>query len=134
MRAFQYKVLHNSHFLNQKVFLFLKFASTLCSFSDKEDEKCYTFFLFIFLTTVLWKKKLQSALLNILELLDLVLQSAILGLSELNHQHYLILNQLLLIFKFDVYKVRDSKKMNFKALKRNIVKVCNIKRDLLKTP
>ena len=80
------------------------------------------------------KKKLQSTLLNIFELLDLVLQSAILGLSELNHQHYLILNQLLLIFKFDVYKARDSKKMNFKALKRNIVKVCNVKKDLLKTP
>ena len=56
MRAFQYKVLHNSHFLNQKVFLFLKFASPLCSFSDNEDEKCYTFFWFMFFTTVLWKK------------------------------------------------------------------------------
>ena len=134
MCAFQCKVLHNSHFLNQKVFLFLKFASTLCFFSDK-DEKCYTFFWFMFLTIVLWrKKKLQSVPLNILELLDLVLQSAILGLSELNHQHYLILNQLLLIFTFDVYKGRDSKKMNFKALKRNIVKVCNVKKDLLKTP
>ena len=56
MRAFQYKVLHNSHFLNQKVFLFLKFASPLCSFSDNVDEKCYTFFWFMFFTTVLWKK------------------------------------------------------------------------------
>ena len=56
------------------------------------------------------EKKLQSALLSILELPDLALQSAILGLSELNHQYYLILNQLLLIFKFDVYKARDGKK------------------------
>ena len=80
------------------------------------------------------EKKLQSALLSILELPDLALQSAILGLSELNHQYYLILNRLLLIFKFDVYKARDRKKMNFKALKRNILKVCNVKKDLLKTP
>ena len=56
------------------------------------------------------EKKLQSALLSILELPDLALQSAILGLSELNHQYYLILNRLLLIFKFDVYKARDGKK------------------------
>ena len=64
------------------------------------------------------KKKLQSTLLNIFELLDLVLQSAILGLSELNHQHYLILNQLLLIFKFDVYKARDSKKNEFQSVEK----------------
>ena len=56
------------------------------------------------------EKKIQSALLSILELPDLALQSAILGLSELNHQYYLILNRLLLIFKFDVYKARDGKK------------------------
>ena len=56
------------------------------------------------------EKKLQSALLSILELPDLAPQSAILGLSELNHQYYLILNRLLLIFKFDVYKARDGKK------------------------
>ena len=38
MGAFQYKVLHNKLFSNQKHSLFYKVESTLCSFCAKEDE------------------------------------------------------------------------------------------------
>ena len=83
------------------------------------------------LTTILWKK-LQYALLNMSELPDLIPQSAILGSLGLNHQHYLIINHLLIIFKFYIYKARDNKKMNFKTLKRNISIIRNIKNNIKK--
>ena len=49
MDAFQYKVLHNTLFLNQKHSLFHKVESTLCSFCAKEDEIVIPFF-----SHVLW--------------------------------------------------------------------------------
>ena len=39
LRCFQYKILHNTLYLNQKLFLFRKHNTSLCSFCNLEDEK-----------------------------------------------------------------------------------------------
>ena len=44
MRAFQYKALHNIHFLNEKLFLFIKLTHLYLSFFVKEDKTVAHFF------------------------------------------------------------------------------------------
>ena len=38
LRCFQYKILRNTLYLNQKLFLFRKHNTSLCSFCNLEDE------------------------------------------------------------------------------------------------
>ena len=38
LQCFQYKILHNTLYLNQKFFLFRKHNTLLCSFCNLEDE------------------------------------------------------------------------------------------------
>ena len=45
LRSFQYKILHNIHFLNQKLFIFWFEASFLCLFGSLEDEISLHLFL-----------------------------------------------------------------------------------------
>ena len=47
MRAFQYKALHNIHFLNEKLFLFIKLTHLYLSFFVKEDKTVAHFFFSI---------------------------------------------------------------------------------------
>ena len=105
MRAFQCKVLHNAHFLNQNLFLFHKVVSPLCSFCDREDETVTHLFQSCSFTSILWKKTQKRFPLNIFELPDLILQSAIIVFLDPNHQNYLIINHLLVIFKVYIYKL-----------------------------
>ena len=54
LRSFQYKVLHNVLYLNQKLFLFRTVSSPLCSFCNREEETIlHTFYCCIF-TKALW--------------------------------------------------------------------------------
>ena len=48
-RCFQYKILHNTLYLNQKLFLFHKHNISFCSFCHLEDETFSFIFLFIVL-------------------------------------------------------------------------------------
>ena len=50
-------------------------------------------------------------------------QSAIFGFSQVDHDCFLILNHILLLFKHYVYISRDSHKLSLAALVRNIKKV-----------
>ena len=50
-------------------------------------------------------------------------QSAIFGFSQVDHDCFLILNHILLLFKHYVYISRDSHKLSLAALIRNIKKV-----------
>lgn len=81
---------------------------------DKEDET-FKHRFFMFLDYYFMERKIQRALLKIFELPDLILRSAVLGYLDLNHQHYLILNHLLPMFKFYIciYKARNNKKIDF---------------------
>ena len=129
MRAFQYKILHNVLFLNKQLFLFNKVTSPLCSICNNEDETPTNLFFTCSFTNSL-RKQLQNALLNILVLSNLTPQSAIFGFSNIEKEHYLVINHLLLIFKLYIYKDRNCKRLNLQSLKRKIVKVYNIEKDI----
>ena len=129
MRAFQYKILHNVLFLNKQLFFFNKVTSPLSSICNKEDETPTHLFFTCSFTTSLWKQ-LQNALLNILVLPNLTPQSAIFGFLNIEKEYYLVINHLLLIFKLYIYKDRNCKRLNLQSLKRKIVKICNIEKDI----
>ena len=122
LRSFQYKVLHNVLFVNQKLFLFRTVSSPLCSFRNREEEiNLHTFYYCIF-TKALWND-LKNSFEGFLQLPDLTPQSAMFGFLDINTNVYLISNHLLLIFKFYVYKARTIKEVNFNILKRKRKKV-----------
>ena len=127
--AFQYKILQNVFSLNKKLFLFNKVDSPLCSFCNREDETLTHLFYSCPSTSNLWKK-LQNALSNILQLPNLTTQSTIFGFIDINKEYYVVINHLLLIFKLYIYKDRNYKKLNLLTLKRKIVKIHNIEKDI----
>ena len=129
LRSFQYKVLHNVLFFNQKLFLFQTVSSPLCSFCNREETILHTFYSCIF-TKALWND-LKNSVEGFLQLPDLTPQSAMFGFLDINTV-YLISNHLLLIFKFYVYKARSIKEVNFNILKRKIKNVQEMEKNISK--
>ena len=50
-------------------------------------------------------------------------QSAMFGFIVIQQENRVIINHLLLIFKLNVYKSRDLKRLNFLRLKSDIIKL-----------
>ena len=55
---------------------------------------------------------------------------AILGFIDISNKDYLTLNHLLLLFKYDIYYVRDQKHLVFEALMKNMKNVYDIEKNL----
>ena len=54
---------------------------------------------------------------------DVTQQDAILGFTDTSIEQFLLINHLLLIYKFYLYKARDSQNLSFLAFKNNIIKI-----------
>ena len=67
--------------------------------------------------------KLRSFFSGYILISDGTPQSAIFALTDSSIKHFLLINHLLLIYKCDLYKARDSQNLNFLAFKNNIVKI-----------
>ena len=52
------------------------------------------------------------------------------GFIDTQQKSFVIINHLLLIFKFNVYKSRDLKTLNFLRLKSDIIKIKQIEENL----
>ena len=50
-------------------------------------------------------------------------QSAILGFTDTSIEHFLLVNNLLLIYNCYLYKAKDSQNLSFLAFKNNIIKI-----------
>ena len=129
LRAFQYKVLHNVLYLNKQLFKFQKVNSPLCSFCNQKEETAVHIFKSCPITRVLWVQ-LKSLFVNKITIPAITPQSAILGFLEKSHKDYIIINHLLLIFKFYVYVSRDQHKVNFNALKNKIREIKKTEKTL----
>ena len=57
-------------------------------------------------------------------------QSSIFGFVEADDKVFLILNHLLLLFKYHVYVSRRSKVLSFEALLKSIMEVCKLEKIL----
>ena len=106
IRIFQYKMLHNVLYRNKKLFELNKINYPECSFCKCEEETTIHLFHICRKTQVLWTQ-LTSHLNRHLNLPYLTPQSAIFGFLDISNKDYLIVNHLLLLFKYYIYNARD---------------------------
>ena len=114
--VFQYKLLNNVLYLNKKLFHFGITSQSKCSFCELYDETPHHIFYECTYAQNLWNK-LQLYLSEKLTLPILNRESAIFGFTDVLDDNYLFVNHLLLIFKYNVYKLRVNNTLSFQNLK-----------------
>ena len=129
IRIFQYKILHNVLYLNKKLFEFNKINSPECSFCKCEEEATIHLFHICRKTQALWTQ-LTSYLNRHFNVPHVTLQSAIFGFLYISIKDYLIVNHLLLLFKYCIYNARDRKHLIFEALMKNIKNIYDIEKNV----
>ena len=90
----------------------------LCSFCNREDETTFQLFANCLKSKTLWKS-LEELIKGTINLLLLTPQSAVFGFLQTDQELFLILNYLLLLFKYYLYVLRCSQTISFAALKTN---------------
>ena len=106
-RMFQYKVLHNTLYVNKMLFKFGKVISPRCSFCKLHEETIIHLFYDCSIVKRIWNQ-LKSILSNNINFPISTPQSAIFGFWDLDTNEHLILNHLLLIFKMYIYNARTT--------------------------
>ena len=129
LRMFQYKILNSTLYLNKHLFLFKKKDNKFCSYCFTEEETVSHIFATCKKTNGLWNE-LNLSLNNDMHLPALSPQSAIFGFFQDDQHVHLILNHILIIFKYYVYITRDSNKLSLGALKKNIKKVYQLEKKV----
>ena len=125
LRNFQYKILNNILYLNQRLYTFGKSLSKRCSYCDMFDENVQHIFYDCPHSTRLWDE-LGTFLSPVLFLPDLSPQSALIGFHSEVSDHNLLVNHLLLLFKIFIYKNREKKRLvfnNFLIQIKNVFKL-----------
>ena len=115
LRVFQYKILHHVLFLNKRLFTLGKTHSTLCSFCNLENETATHIFAICNKTQRIWET-LQWQFRNHIQFSLITPQSAVFGFFEIDHGKNVLINHILLIFKYFVYTSRNSGILNFNSL------------------
>ena len=123
------KLLNNNLFLNKMLFKFRIVSRSLWSFCNSEEETPSHIFHDCTHTQNLWNQ-LQTYISQNLVISCLTPQSAMFGFIDTRQGNCVIINHLLLIFKFSVYKSRDLKTLNFLRLKSDIIKIRHIEENL----
>ena len=116
IRIFQYKLLNNVLYLNKKLFQFGIISQSKCSFCDLYDETPHHIFYECTYTQNLWNQ-LRLYLSEKVALPVLNPQSAIFGFTDVLDHNYLLVNHLLLIFKYNIYNSRVNNTLSFQSLK-----------------
>ena len=114
--VFQYKLLNNVLYLNKKLFHFRITFQSKCSFCELYDETPHHIFYECTYAQNLWNQ-LRLYLSGKVALPILNPQSAIFGFSDVLDHNYLLVHNLLLIFKYNVYTSRVNNTLSFQNLK-----------------
>ena len=122
LRVFQYKILNNILFLNKKLFMFGIVTDSKCSFCKKNDETVQHIYINCTIVSNLWKQ-LKRFFSPVLELPDLLPQSAFFGFLDIDNDCSSLINHILLIFKLYVYKARKKEKVDLNSLINYICKI-----------
>ena len=101
LRMFQYELLNNVLYRNNMLFRFRKVDYPLSSYCNEEEETPFHLFHSCLKTKQLWNK-LKQYLSQFINNLPFTPQSFIVGIFD-NNQHAMLINHLLLIFKFYIY-------------------------------
>ena len=126
MWCFQYKILRNTLYLSQKLFLFCKHNTSLYSFCNLEDKMVIHLFVHCSKTIQLWCTVIEYFNRNI----HIIPQSAIFGFLEADDKVFLILNHLWLLLKYYIYVSSSSKILSFEAILKSIMKVKKLEKIL----
>ena len=114
---FQYKHLNNVLYINKKLFHFGITSQSKCSFCKLyDDETPHHIFYECTYAQNLWNQ-LRLYLSEKVTLPILNPQSAIFGFPDILNHNYLLVNHLLLIFKYNVYNSRVNNTLSFQNLK-----------------
>ena len=125
---FQYKILNNVLYLNEKLFRFKKISCPLCSFCQSKNETPIHLFHECIKTNLLWYK-LKEFLKTEIDLPVNMPQSAIFGFLYYENNSDII-NHLLLIFKYYLFNSREHKQLSLEMLQKDTVKVYNIEKQI----
>ena len=104
-RVFQFKILHNILYLNDRLFRMGLVDSPLCSLCNSYPESIDHLFCSCPITKSLWIF-LQLHLRNHVVLNNLTPQSALLGFFDDESDNFCLINHILLIFKIFLFKFR----------------------------
>ena len=123
-RIFQYKILNNILFLNDKLFHLNLVASPLCSLCNNAKENVEHLFYECSVSKALWSS-LQLQLINFLPLNDLTPQSAVIGFLDEPPDTFNVVNHILIIYKIFIFKNRDKNLSIYHLLAKikNVVKI-----------
>ena len=105
LRSFQYKILNNILYLNERLFKFRVVDSPLCSLCRLENESVIHLFCTCIKTKKLWKR-LQSWTKDVLPCLET--QMMIVGFWDNKKTEYIIINHIILIFKRYIYLKKQN--------------------------
>ena len=122
LRMFQYKILNNILYLNKQLFIFNKKDTKLCPYCKLQDETSNHIFVECKFAIKLWsdlRHYCQSSF--VIPILNP--QSAIFGFFETDPDLVILLNHILLLYKYYIYSSRDSSKLSFEALLKNILNI-----------
>ena len=128
LRIFQNKVLNSVLYLNEKLFRFKLVSSPLCYFCNSVEKHLYTFSYSCNQTKSLWSK-FQELLNSEILLSQNTPQSAFLGFPD-NEENFEINYHLHVIFKYYLFKSRDTRKISLGELTKNIIKMFNIEKHM----
>ena len=113
------------------LFRFGKIDSSLCSFCKMLDETLLHLFHNCTKTKLLWDQLKKFISNEILSFPSLTSDSAILGHIDLSDEHLLI-NLLILMYKFYIYNSRNRGYLNIEHLKAIIDKTKRIEEEITK--
>ena len=130
IRIFQYKIINNVLYLNKMLFKFGKAESPLCTFCKANDETPLHLFYECAQTQTLFSN-LLSLLREKISVPRVTPQSAMLGITD-KIENSILINHIILIFKYYVYNARKSGYLNICLLKNSIFNVMETERNLCK--
>ena len=126
---FQYKVLHNTLYVNKMLFKFGKVISPRCSFCKLHKETNIHLFYDCLIVKRIWNQ-LKSILSNIIDFPISTPQSVVFGFWDLHTNENLILNHLPIIFKIYIYNARTTSDLNISHLLIYIEGIKDIEKKL----
>ena len=121
--------MHNVLYLTKTFFEFNKINSPKCSFCKCEEETTIHLFHNCRKTQALWTQ-LTIHLNRNFNLPHVTSQNAIFGFLDISNKDYLIVNHLLLLFKYYIYNAGDRKHLFFEPLMKNIENIHDIEKNL----
>ena len=129
LHSFNYKIINNVLYMNEKLFQFGKTQSPLCSFYHSEAETALHVFHKCSVTKTLWNQ-LSLFFETDLDFPDLTPQAAFFGfINELDNSLNILQNHIL-IFKLYIYQSRERGVLNLNGLIKNVTKVKKLERKI----